>query len=94
MKPSSIQVSSQQEMWGGTAIRLLFAAAGVAFAQHGTISGTVIEPTGDPIRKAIVTLTWQGTPRSWATQRTDSSGRFKFEELPARVKGRRTQERL
>jgi protocatechuate 3,4-dioxygenase beta subunit len=37
----------------------------------------------DPIRKAIVTLTLQGAPRRWATARTDSSGRFQFEGLPA-----------
>lgn len=58
-----------------------------AYAQvsgTGTISGTVVEASnGEPVRKAIVTLTWQGTPRSWATSRTDSAGQFKFEGLPA-----------
>ena len=50
----------------------------------GTISGSVVEgENNDPIRKAIVTLTLQGTPRRWATARTDSSGRFQFEGLPA-----------
>jgi hypothetical protein len=57
-----------------------------AFAQPpgtGVISGSVLNASNnDPIRKAIVTLTWQGTPRSWATSRTDSSGQFKFEGLP------------
>jgi hypothetical protein len=57
-----------------------------AFAQpagQGVISGTVVEASGSaPVRKAIVTLTWQGTPRSWATERTDGSGRFVFEGLP------------
>jgi len=50
----------------------------------GVISGSVLEVSNnDPVRKAIVTLTWQGAPRSWATSRTDSSGQFKFEGLPA-----------
>jgi hypothetical protein len=57
------------------------------FAQppgRGVISGTVVEASsGDPVRKAVVTLTWQGTPRSWATTRSDGSGRFVFEGLPA-----------
>ncbi len=49
----------------------------------GTISGTVVDASnGEPVRKAVVTLTWQGTPRAWATSRTDSSGQFKFEGLP------------
>jgi hypothetical protein len=58
----------------------------IAFAQPpgtGVISGIVVEASNnDPVRKAIVTLTWQGAPRSWATSRTDSSGQFKFEGLP------------
>ncbi len=50
---------------------------------NGIISGTVVEAsTGEPVRKAVVTLTWQGAPRSWATSRTDRSGQFKFEALP------------
>ena len=50
----------------------------------GTISGSVVEgENNDPIRKAVVTLTLQGTPRRWATARTDSSGHFQFEGLPA-----------
>jgi hypothetical protein len=52
-------------------------------AGRGVISGTVIEAvSGDPVRKATVTVTWQGTPRSWATMRTDGSGRFAFGSLP------------
>ena len=48
------------------------------------ISGTVVDAeSGDAIRKAIVTLTLEGTPRQWATARTDSSGHFVFEALPA-----------
>jgi Carboxypeptidase regulatory-like domain len=58
----------------------------IAFAQPagtGVISGIVLEASNDePVRKAIVTLTWQGAPRSWATSRTDSSGQFRFEGLP------------
>jgi hypothetical protein len=38
--------------------------------------------SGDAVRKAVVTITWQGTPRAWATTRTDGSGRFRFEGLP------------
>ena len=60
--------------------------SGVAFAQTpdtGVISGSVVEASNnEPVRKAIVTLTWQGTPHSWATSRTDSSGQFKFAGLP------------
>jgi len=53
-------------------------------AGTGVVSGTVVEASsGDAVRKAVVTLTWQGTPRSWATARTDGSGRFRFEGLPA-----------
>ncbi len=53
-------------------------------AGRGVISGTVVEASsGDAVRKAVVTVTWHGTPRSWATARTDGSGRFTFEGLPA-----------
>jgi protocatechuate 3,4-dioxygenase beta subunit len=53
-------------------------------AGHGVISGTVVEAgSGDAVRKAVVTATWHGTPRAWATARTDGSGRFTFEGLPA-----------
>jgi len=53
-------------------------------AGRGVISGTVIEASsGDAVRKAVVTLTWHGTPRAWGTVRTDGSGRFTFEGLPA-----------
>ena len=66
---------------------LLMALAGMALvaqpAGRGVISGAVMDASsGDPVRKAVVTLTWQGTPRSWATTRTDESGRFQFEGLP------------
>jgi hypothetical protein len=58
-----------------------------AFAQPlgtGVISGIVIDSeSGGPVRKAVVTLTLQGTPRRWATTRTDGSGRFEFKGLPA-----------
>ena len=64
---------------------LLMAIAGLAMSQpsgHGIISGTVIDAaSGDPVRKAVVTVTWQGTPRSWATAQTDGSGNFKFDGL-------------
>jgi hypothetical protein len=50
----------------------------------GAISGVVQDAeTGESVRKAIVTLTLQGTPRRWATTRTDTSGHFSFEGLPA-----------
>jgi len=46
------------------------------------ISGIVVDASsGDPIHKAIVTVTWHGTPRSWATTRTDSSGTFRFNQI-------------
>jgi protocatechuate 3,4-dioxygenase beta subunit len=58
-----------------------------AFAQplgKGVISGTVVDgESGDAIRKAVVTLSLPGTPRLWATTRTDGSGRFQFDGLPA-----------
>jgi protocatechuate 3,4-dioxygenase beta subunit len=48
------------------------------------ISGTVIDgESGDPVRKALVTLTLEGTPGRWATARTDGSGRFEFKGLPS-----------
>ena len=60
------------------------AAAWSQPAGKGVISGAVVEgESNDAIRKAIVTLTLQGTPRRWATARTDNSGRFQFENLPA-----------
>src|ERR1700733_3367496 len=66
---------------------LLTLLISAAFAQptgSGVISGAVVEASNnEAVRKAIVTLTWQGSPRAWATSRTDSSGQFKFEGLPA-----------
>ena len=63
------------------------AAATIAFGQvagRGVISGTVIEATsGEPVRKAIVTLTLEGEPKRWATTRRDGSGQFSFVGLPA-----------
>src|SRR5580658_4267276 len=71
-------------------MRLLCAAAycALALAQYtgrGTISGTVVESvTSAPVVKALVTLTLQGTgERIWASCRTDHSGQFRFERLPA-----------
>lgn len=65
---------------------MLMALAAAALAQpagRGVISGTVVDAaSGDPVRKAVITLTWQGTPRSWATLRTDESGSFRFGNLP------------
>jgi len=61
-------------------------AALIAFGQsagQGVISGTVIEAlNGEPVRKAIVTLTLHGEPRMWATTRTDGAGQFSFAGLP------------
>lgn len=52
-------------------------------AGRGTMSGTVVEAPGTtPVRKAIVTLTLETTPRTWATARTDDLGRFRFTGLP------------
>ncbi|HEX5227371.1 MAG TPA: carboxypeptidase regulatory-like domain-containing protein [Bryobacteraceae bacterium] len=51
---------------------------------NGAISGTVMEGQSDEgVRKAIVTLTIEGEPRRWATARTDGSGHFQFDGLPA-----------
>lgn len=53
-------------------------------AGTSAISGLVIDSeSGGAVRKAIVTLTLQSTPRQWATARTDGSGRFQFDHLPA-----------
>lgn len=53
-------------------------------AGRGVIAGRVVDAaSGDPVRKATVTVTWQGTPRAWATTQTDGSGRFSVEGLPA-----------
>ncbi len=72
---------------------LFCACLPIALAQPagtGVISGIVVETSGDasnpqPVHKAVVTVTWHGTPRSWATTRTDGSGRFRFDGLPAGV---------
>ena len=67
--------------------RLLCVVTFTADAQpsgSGVIAGTVVDSSsGDPVRKAIVTVTWHGSPKSWATARTDGSGKFRFEHLPA-----------
>jgi protocatechuate 3,4-dioxygenase beta subunit len=48
------------------------------------IAGLVIQKaSGEPVRKAIVNLTWHGNPQSWAAAMTDGSGRFKFDDLPS-----------
>ena len=63
---------------------VFLAAAAAQSPGKGAISGTVLDGvSGDPVRKAIVTLTLEGSPRRWATARTDSSGHFEFTELPA-----------
>jgi Carboxypeptidase regulatory-like domain len=75
------------------AFRILFALSClldmVAFAQpagSGVIAGSVVESaSGDAVRKAIVTVTWHGTPKAWATIRTDGSGKFRFENLPVGI---------
>lgn len=63
---------------------LAFAAIGWAQPQGtGVISGIVTDKaSGEPVRKVIVTLDWDGTPHSWATARTGLDGRFAFEGLP------------
>ena len=90
---SATPPASQQTMRTVCVLCLLCAAAlcdlKVMSAQPvgtGAIAGTVVEASsGDPVRKAVVTVTWHGTPRSWATARTDGSGRFHFDGLPAGV---------
>ena len=82
---------AQQNFGFATRLAALACYVGIfllaAFAQplgKGVISGIVVDAeSGDPVRKANVTLTLEGTPRRWATARTDSSGRFTFEGLPA-----------
>jgi hypothetical protein len=66
---------------------LYFVCCATMFAQsagRSAISGTVVDAaSGDAVRKAVVTATWHGTPRAWASVRTDGSGKFLFEGLPA-----------
>lgn len=67
---------------------LLLAAAAIAVVAQprgsGVISGLVMSrSTGEPVRKAVITLTWRGTPICWATAQSDASGRFTFSGLPA-----------
>jgi Carboxypeptidase regulatory-like domain len=83
-----IPIRRSLSVWALLTLTILSAVPGsrIAFAQppgSGVISGSVLEASNnDPVRKAIVTLTWQGAPRSWATSRTDNSGQFKFDGLP------------
>lgn len=50
----------------------------------GVIAGTVVDhATGSPVRKAVVTVSWQDTPPAWALQQTDASGHFQVDALPA-----------
>jgi len=67
------------------AMAIVYGATALAQSPgHGIVSGTVVDDvSGEPVRKAVVTLTLQGTPRTWATLRTDGSGRFEFQALPA-----------
>jgi len=59
------------------------ALCALASGQTGVIAGSVIDAvTEQPVRRAIVTVTAQGTPRRWATVRTDSSGEFRVDKLP------------
>ncbi len=66
---------------------LLTAASSPTFAQPqgtGLLSGLVLQKTtNEPVRKAIVILTWHGTPMCSAGTLTDSEGRFTFPLLPA-----------
>jgi protocatechuate 3,4-dioxygenase beta subunit len=63
---------------------VLLAVASAQTLGTGAVSGTVVDKeSGDPIRKAIVTLTLEDTPRRWATARTDGAGHFAFQGLPA-----------
>ncbi len=68
------------------AVVLCLAAEVLACAQtpgRGVIAGIVIDASNNqPVRKAVVTVTLQATPRAWATGRTDGSGRFRFDGLP------------
>ena len=67
-----------------SAILLLCALAMAQPRGTGIVAGVVAEATsGEPVRKAVVTLTLQGAAQpTWATARTDASGRFRFENLP------------
>lgn len=73
--------------WAALGMMLGFTLAIAALAQPagtGVVSGIVVDASsGDAVRKAVVRLTRQGTPAAWAILRTDSSGRFRFDGLPA-----------
>lgn len=51
---------------------------------RGVIAGIVMNrASGEPVRKAAVILKWQERKQYWASSRTDASGRFIFDNLPA-----------
>jgi hypothetical protein len=65
-------------------IALTAAALAAQPAGNGVIGGVVVDhATGNPIRKAVVTVAWQGSPPAWASVQTDGSGRFQVTGLPA-----------
>ncbi len=78
------------------AVNAILALSAIAFGQpagRGLISGTIIDASDNlPVRKAIVTLTLQGKTTTYrATARTDDSGQFRFDSLPAGKYGLRAE---
>lgn len=66
-------------------VRAMLAAFALSAQPAGTgvIGGLVVDhATGNPVRKAVVTVMWQDTPPAWATVQTDGSGRFQVTGLP------------
>ncbi|MGP0072287.1 MAG: collagen binding domain-containing protein [Bryobacteraceae bacterium] len=70
--------------WTVFGVAVLLTAASAQPLGKGAISGTVVETEGgEAVRKAVVTLTLEGSPPRWATARTDADGHFQFDGLPA-----------
>jgi len=70
--------------WTFFGVAVVLTAASAQPVGKGVISGTVVEAEGgEAVRKAVVTLTLEGSPPRWATARTDADGHFQFDGLPA-----------
>jgi hypothetical protein len=65
-------------------IALLCALSGVALAQDGAVTGTLITPDGKAVTDYPVVVSrtsQQGEPESWVAS-TDATGKFKLDDLP------------
>lgn len=60
----------------------LAALAPAGYQGNGTIAGTVISISRQPVSKSVVRLDWAGPPHCYALARTGGDGRFRFDGLP------------